>query len=226
MHPRTRATAVGLVLTAVALLGIACTTTSSPPAEPPPPAAEVSDTPAEDPAAEQRRAGREIGGIALGDLNKPPSPEQVGSPIDPCALSWTDFPAPVRPTDGKPHKPTPQPPGRDDPWEIYCRYENSGALVLENGKTTSSSGRFIVSVMWGRKLSADPGRHAGAEQTTFAGKKGLLDRQPDGKAGGCVGYVDLATGAAATSVTNGTFPKVDPCDVVTAVMTAVATKAR
>lgn len=222
MHSRTRTTILGLVLIAVAAAGIACTdTTDTPPTE-----ESAEDTTAVDDGVQQRRAGRAPGSLTLGDLNKPPTPDDVGAPFDPCGLAWTDFPAAVRPTDGKPHKPTPQAPGKNDPYELYCRYDNSGTLtVSSDGTTSGATGRFIVSVVWGRKLSTDPAKHPGATQKTWSGKPGLIDRQKTDKNGtACTGYIRLSAGVAATSVTNSAFPDVDPCTVADAIMTAVAAK--
>lgn len=180
---------------------------------------------------ERRRAGRAEGAITLGDLNKPKSAAEVGAPFDPCALGWAAFPVEVRPVDGKPHAPTARQPKPEDPYSVSCVYDNSGKVSfgVDGGAVAATAGTyFVVSVVWGERLNADPAKREGAQPKSWNGRNGLVHRQPDDpqRGAGCVTLVALGKGVAGVSVTNSRFPGVDPCVVGDAVITAITTTTR
>lgn len=217
----TRRSAVLLGVLAVAALTACSGDTDPSPAGPEQPTVQ-------DQAAEQRRAGRAKGSIALGDLNKPKSFDDVGAPFDPCALDWSDLPEQVRPTDGKPHAPQLRHIDEDDPFVIRCLYDNSGKVVLKaDGTRAGNSGHFIVSVVWGTEIQADPAKRKNAEAKTWDGKPGLIQRFPDDPKTGksCLGLIRLSEGVGGASVTNGRFD-VDACAVAEAAVKAITARTR
>lgn len=185
--------------------------------------------PADNEGAQRRRAGRNEGVVVLGDLNKPKGAKDLGAPFDPCGLTWADFPAEVRPTDGKPRQPTARAPEKEDPFALRCLYDNSGKIVINADGTGGGTdgGYFMVSVVWGEKLETDASQRAGSTTKTFGQRTGLVHPQPPDKNGkACVAIVALSKGAAGVSVTNGRFPAADPCTVAETVATAIVAKAQ
>lgn len=174
---------------------------------------------------ERRRAGRAEGSIRLGDLNKPKTAQEVGAPFDPCAVTWADFPAPVRPTDGQPHAPRLSQPGPDDPFKVNCIHDHSGKIEIsmDGSGSPGTSARFFAKVIWGDQL--DVGKIPNTTPKTWGGKAGVtkpLADSPQGKS--CLGAMSLGTGVAIVDVLNGRFPSVDPCAVVDSLLTAIAAK--
>lgn len=178
--------------------------------------------------AEARRGGRAEGSIVIGDLNKPKSAEESGSPFDLCSLKWEDFPAAVRPTDGKPHTPTARTPEADDPFAAKCLYDNSADTKIDmDTGATSSAGIFMASVVWGEKLDADPSKRTGATPKSWNERAGLITTFDDPKHGkACLGLVTLSKGVAGVSITNSRFKDVDPCAVVDALLNVVTARAK
>ncbi|CRK57005.1 hypothetical protein [Alloactinosynnema sp. L-07] len=222
----------GLLVTTVVVLGVSACGDSNDNATGPVGAGVTAENsePQTDPGLEQRRAGRGEGTIKLGDLNKPKDATEVGAPFDPCTtITWADFPGEVRPTDGKPHPPQLRAPEKDDPFDVRCLFDNSGAITLDsNGDRTGAQGSyFMVSVVWGTKLEADPAKRKGSEAKTWTGKSGLIHRMPDDpKTGkGCIGLATLGSGVGGVAVTNSRFGT-DACAVVDALMGAITTRSK
>lgn len=223
---------VSLIATITALTGIAACTNKS--ATTPPTASSASAaataTRDADPDAEQRRAGRAAGSIALGDLNRPKDAKQLNAPFDPCALQWEDFPAAVRPTDGQAHAPTLRAPGKDDTYDIRCLYDNSGRIKIDPNNPTASGpegGYFLVSIFWDSTASVDPAKTKGSTAKSLSGRPGLVLRPPDDARTGsklCLAAVKVGNGAGGVSVTNGRFKDVDPCVVAETLAAVIATK--
>jgi hypothetical protein len=224
-----RGTTAGLLLVTAALLGTgACTG----PDTAGPAGSGVTGTAQADPGIEKRRAGRAEGSLVLGDLNKPKTAQELGAPFDPCStVTWNDFPAQVRPSDGKPHTPQLRQPGKEDPFDVRCLFDNSGEVSInaDGGGNPQGGGRFLVSVVWasGDKLNADPAKAQGAEAKTWNGKPGLIKRFPDDPKSGktCLGMAKLSNGVGGASVTDSRFGG-DPCAVADALVNAIAARAK
>ncbi|UVS80576.1 hypothetical protein [Actinokineospora sp. UTMC 2448] len=172
-----------------------------------------ADHPAATIQPDHRRAE---GSVQLGDLNNPKTAAEVGAPFDPCALTWADFPAAVRPVDGKPHSPIAQTLLPNSPFSVNCLYDNS----------TDQRSVFAVSVVWSRsKLDADPGKHRGSTARSWNNRRGLIKPFTDRKHGkACLGLVTLSTGVAGASVRNSRFRDTHPCTVVDALLNAITAK--
>lgn len=220
----TRVVSSAVVVLVAAGFGSACNDDSSVPGGQPSSAAAGPDG-----QVEQRRGGRAEGSVTLGDLNRPKSAAEAGAPFDPCGLSWEDFPAGVRPADGKPHKPSAQQPRKNDPFEINCVYDNSGAITLESDGSSAgpSGGVFAVSVIWSAsRLVPDASKHKGSTAKSWNDRPGLIKPFTDRKHGAaCLGLVMLSKGVGGVSVRNSRFRSVDPCAVVDAVLAAITAKA-
>lgn len=175
---------------------------------------------------ERRRAGRAEGSIKLGDLNKPKNAAEVGAPFDPClVVTWADFPAAVRPDDGKPHAPRLSQPKPDDPYKINCVHDNSGAIKIEMDGSGSpgTSARFSVQIIWGDELEV--GKIPNTTPKTWGGKTGVTKPLADSPAGkSCLGAMNVSKGVAIVDVLNGRYPSIDSCAVVDSVLTAIAAK--
>ncbi|SDD56596.1 hypothetical protein [Actinokineospora iranica] len=185
-----------------------------------------------DPGAEERRAGRATGSIPLGDLDKPKSAGQAGAPFDPCGsdgLDWADWPAPVRPTDGKPHAPTQIKPGGDGTG-VQCRWDNSGAITIgPGGSSAPQGGLFTTTIAWGRDLQTDPAKRPGSTTKTWGGRSGwsLPGNSKSGPT--CTAVADLGEGrgAAGVVVQNARFAADAPaCDVVDSVINAIVAQVK
>ncbi|WP_394622466.1 hypothetical protein JNUCC0626_49910 (plasmid) [Lentzea sp. JNUCC 0626] len=226
-----KGTTAGLLLVTAALLGTgACTGPDTDAAGPA--GTGATGTAQADPGIEKRRAGRAEGSLVLGDLNKPKTAQELGAPFDPCStITWNDFPAEVRPDDGKPHTPQLRQPGKDDPFDIRCAFDNSGKVAInpDGSSTGTPGGYFIVSVVWagGDKLNADPAKRQGAEAKTWNGKAGLIQRFPDDPKSGksCIAMAKLGNGVGGASVTNGRFGT-DPCVIADALVNAITARAK
>lgn len=135
----------------------------------------------------------------------------------------------MRPTDGKPHTPAARAIQPDDPYEVRCVYDNSGALVLDSqgNNAGTSGGMFLVSVVWSaNKLNADPAKRRGSTARSWNDRAGLVATYNDKKHGkACLGLVTLSRGVAGASVTNSRFRTVDPCAVVDSLLTAITATA-
>jgi hypothetical protein len=221
---------LAVIIIAAALAGITSCDSTNGPDQPAADPSSASGAASADPDAGPRRAGR-TSALALGDLNKPKTAQELGAPFDPCGLQWTDFPAEVRPTDGTPHAPTLRAPQEGDGFDLRCLYDNSGKIRVDVNNPQSSGvegGYFLVSVIWDHEAGLDPAKTQGATAKTFNGRPGLVARSPDDAKTGarlCLAAVRVgAGGAAGVSVTNSRFKQTDPCTVAETVVTAIAAK--
>jgi hypothetical protein len=149
------------------------------------------------------------GAVALGDLNPPPTAEQVGAPFDPCTVAgWEVYPPELQPGPNKlPARAQPEP---DSGWAVGCSF-NTGPM-------------FSI-LVWGRPVgafSADPAARPGSVPVRFGGKAGTEQRGAgDGGEPQCYSAVQLADGVAAMSTT---LDAGDPCAANRGVLEQVAAK--
>ncbi|OLR91073.1 hypothetical protein [Actinokineospora bangkokensis] len=207
----------------------ACTTTDPDTPTPSTQATGSGGEPGGDGDAEQRRAGRATGSVALGDLDPPKNAEQVGAPFDPCGLAWGDFPAPVRPTDGAEHAPQLRPAGGTNGVGLRCVYSNSGKVTInpDGPPTGPEGGVFSTTVVWDRNLQTDPAKVPGSTTKTWGGHPGWIVTTANDKTGPqCSAVITLADGAAGITTANNRFPQTPPCEVVEALAAVIVTKTR
>lgn len=160
--------------------------------------------------------------------------------FDPCAIvTWADFPTAVRPqSDPPPERMSPKPGAR---FTIACNFDNS---VIEGsvsrpgdpGPPTAHSEfvPFLATIAWGPEMSPADLQSPETKAITIDGKPAALrsgtthpndaDHLRRGQI--CTVIVKVSRGSAGVTLTNGRFTSVDACDVVTAVATAVARRAR
>ncbi|MFC0106456.1 hypothetical protein [Kibdelosporangium aridum] len=169
------------------------------------------------------------GAIKLGDLNPPPSWQEVGAPADPCTvIGWDAFPPEAR--NPKNTKPTRRPPEKDSVFKAACRFEAGGAdVTVEKDKPATQTTKVMLAlVVWGDDasgMSADPAKRQGSVAKDYGGKPGLELSGTDSLGNPeCLGVVKTAKGYWGVSVTNGAFPNTQACAISSAVLTAIAAK--
>jgi hypothetical protein len=176
------------------------------------------------PAASQPAAGA----MKLGDLNPPPSWQDVGAPADPCTvIGWDAFPPEARNPKGT--KPTRRPPEKDSVFKAACRFEAGGAdVTVDKDKATGSLKLLLALVVWGDDasgMSADPAKRPGSVAKDYGGKPGLEMASVDSQGNPeCLGVVKTSRGNWGVSVTNAAFPGTQTCAISQSVMTAIAAK--
>ncbi|GAA1255135.1 hypothetical protein GCM10009609_18020 [Pseudonocardia aurantiaca] len=149
------------------------------------------------------------GALALGDLDPPPSPEQVGAPFDPCTIvGWDGYPQELRPTQPKIAAAMPVTP--QSGYSVGCSF---------------NTGPMFSSLVWGTPqgaFSADPAARPGAAAAQFSGKPGVEQRGTLERGEPlCYSAVQLATGIAAMSTV---LPSGDPCAVNRPILEQVAAR--
>lgn len=141
--------------------------------------------------------------------------------VDPCAVSWTDFPASVRPADPA-AKGLPTRPREGEPFVAACTYSNSTQADGSPDKPTGP-GAFAARILW--SLNLDTTKMAkGATPKTWGGRVGGLQAYGGKDGAGCLGYMAVGAGHVAVQLLNNRFPSADACGMVDGLMTAFAVK--
>jgi hypothetical protein len=143
----------------------------------------------------------------LGDLDPPPSAQEVGAPFDPCtAVGWAGYPRHLRPD--PPDDPVPELVGSASPYLVGCQFDNGELQSL------------LVWGMPGGHFTADPAARSGSTSTWFGDQRGVehSTTRPGGDPH-CYSAIQLANGIAAMDTS---LPGGDPCSVNRGVLTLLA----
>lgn len=151
----------------------------------------------------------------LGNLDPPPTVDEVGAPYDPCrVVTWNDFPPDVRPRTIKPRRPRPAKPAPGSDSKIGCVFDGSSA-----GHADTEPALFTAYVAWGA-LELHP---EGSKPQKIDGADGSVTTATTTKGTPlCRGVVALADGVAGVSLINGRTDPAMTCEIVTTLLTRIA----
>jgi hypothetical protein len=144
-------------------------------------------------------------------------------PVDPCSVSWADFPPAVRPPNPA-AKGLPTAPRQDEPFIAACTYSNSTETGGSPDNPTGP-GAFAARILW--SVNLDTTKMAkGATVKTWGGHAGGLQSYGGKDGTGCLGYMAVGDGHVAVQLLNNRFPATESCAVVDGLMTGLSGKIR
>ncbi|WP_143230001.1 hypothetical protein [Actinophytocola xanthii] len=145
-------------------------------------------------------------------------PTHGTSTIDPCHLfQWSDFPEPVRPSTNVEPEPVPRKP--DDVFDTACTF-----AYFSDDTTQQRLFSTFVAVGHTPNMSADPQSHQ-AEPAEWGGRPGTRKTVTTEDGTVCTGLIPIDDdNIGGVSVINSLIPHTDPCAVVDALLTTLASR--
>lgn len=149
----------------------------------------------------------------------PKSTTSGGPSLDPCSVSWADFPTAVRPADPA-AKGLPTAPREGEPFIAACTYSNSTDASGSPDKPTGP-GAFAARILW--SINLDTTKMAkGATVKTWGGHAGGLKSYVGKDGNGCLGYMAVGDGHVAVQLLNNRFPAANSCGIIDSLMAGLS----